>query len=52
MGAAKVAIELCADVGRDAGRHIERMGNAGLMMNPDYLDKMEEYKRGIGGKSR
>jgi enoyl-CoA hydratase/carnithine racemase len=52
MGAAKVAIELCAEVGRDAGRHIERMGNSGLMLNPDYLKGMEEYLKGVGGKGK
>ncbi len=50
MGAAKVAIELIADAGRDAGRHIERMANSGLMLNPSYLKGMEEYLKGVGGK--
>ncbi|GGB99142.1 hypothetical protein GCM10011494_16980 [Novosphingobium endophyticum] len=50
MGAAKVAIELCAEVGRDSARHVERMGNSGLMLNPDYIKGMEEYLKGIGGK--
>lgn len=50
MGTAKVAIELCAEVGRDAGRHIERMGNSGLMLNPDYLEGIEKYVSGVGGK--
>ena len=48
--AAKVAIELCADLGRDAGRHVERMGNSGLMLNPSYIKGMEEYLKGVGGK--
>jgi enoyl-CoA hydratase len=51
MGAAKVAIELCAEVGRDAGRHIERMANSGLMLNPDYLEGVARYQASIGGKS-
>lgn len=50
MGAAKVAIELCAEVGRDAGRHVERMANSALMLNPDYIKGMEEYLKGVGGK--
>jgi enoyl-CoA hydratase/carnithine racemase len=50
MGAAKVAIELAAEVSRDSGRHIERMANSGLMLNPDYLKGMEEYLKGVGGK--
>jgi enoyl-CoA hydratase len=52
MGAAKVAIELCADLGRDAGRHVERMGNSGLMLNPDYMKGIEEYLKGVGGKGK
>jgi enoyl-CoA hydratase len=50
MGAAKVAIELCADAGRREGRHIERMANSGLMLNPDYIAGMEKYLKGVGGK--
>jgi enoyl-CoA hydratase len=50
MGAAKVAIELCAEVGRDAGRHIERMANSGLMLNPSYLEGVARYQASIGGK--
>jgi enoyl-CoA hydratase len=50
MGAAKVAIELCADVGRDQGRNVERMANSGLMLNPEYIKGMEQYLKGVGGK--
>lgn len=50
MGAAKVAIELCAELGRDSARHVERMANSGLMLNPDYLKGVEEYLKGVGGK--
>ena len=50
MGAAKVAIELCAELGRDQGRHVERMANSGLMLNPEYLEGMEKYLKGVGGK--
>jgi enoyl-CoA hydratase len=50
MGAAKVAIELCAEVGRDQGRHVERMANSGLMLNPEYIKGMEQYLKGVGGK--
>ena len=52
MGAAKVAIELCFELGRDAGRHVERMGNSALMLNPDYIKGMEEYLKGVGGKAK
>ncbi|MBU6206263.1 MAG: enoyl-CoA hydratase/isomerase family protein [Alphaproteobacteria bacterium] len=50
MGAAKVAIDLCAELGRDSARHVERMANSGLMLNPEYLKQVEEYTKGIGGK--
>ncbi|MCJ2188425.1 enoyl-CoA hydratase/isomerase family protein [Novosphingobium beihaiensis] len=52
MGAAKVAIELCAEVGRDSARHVERMANSGLMLNPDYIKGMEAYLKGVGGKKK
>jgi enoyl-CoA hydratase/carnithine racemase len=50
MGAAKVAIEMCAEVGRDTARDVERMANSALMLNPGYLKGMEEYLKGVGGK--
>ncbi len=50
MGAAKVAIELAAELGRDMGRHVERMANSALMLNPAYLEGMEKYLKGVGGK--
>jgi enoyl-CoA hydratase/carnithine racemase len=52
MGAAKIAIELCADVSRDQARHVERMANSALMLNPDYLEGMKKYlgKLGSAGK--
>jgi enoyl-CoA hydratase len=50
MAAAKIAIELCAELGRDSARHVERMANSALMLNPDYLATMQKYAQGIGGK--
>ena len=50
MGAAKIAIELAAEVGPEMGRHVERMANSALMLNPDYLEGIEKYTKGIGGK--
>ena len=52
MGAAKVAIELCAEVGPRMGRQVERMANSGLMLNPDYQAKVASYVSilGSGGK--
>ncbi len=52
MGAAKVAIEMCAEVGRDTARHVERMANSALMLNPDYIKGVEEYLKGVGGKGK
>ncbi len=51
MGAAKIAIDLCAEVGRDSARHVERMANSALMLNPDYIAKIEAYVANIGKKS-
>jgi enoyl-CoA hydratase len=48
MGAAKVAIELCADLGRESARHVERMANSALMLNPEYLANIEKYISGVG----
>lgn len=52
MGAAKLAIELCAEVGPEMGRHVERMANSALMLNPDYLTRMEEYVKGVGNNRK
>jgi enoyl-CoA hydratase/carnithine racemase len=48
MGAAKIAIELASEVGRDSGRHIERMANSALMLNPEYQARLQEYVGGVG----
>jgi enoyl-CoA hydratase len=50
MGAAKVAIELCAELGRDSARHVERMANSALMLNPAYQEGIRNYVAGVGGK--
>jgi enoyl-CoA hydratase/carnithine racemase len=52
MGTAKLAIELARDVGLAQARNIERMANATLMLNPDYLAGFERYLKGIGGKAK
>lgn len=52
MGAAKIAIEIVNEVGPEMGRHVERMANSALMLNPDYLARMEEYVKGIGAKGK
>jgi enoyl-CoA hydratase/carnithine racemase len=48
MGACKVAIDLCAELGRDSARHVERMANSALMLNPDYLENMRNYMSRLG----
>jgi len=50
MGAAKIAIELAVEVGPEMGRHVERMANSALMLNPGYLEGMEKYVKNVGGK--
>ena len=48
MGTAKLAIELASEVGRDQGRHVERLANSALMLNPAYLEGMAKYVANIG----
>jgi enoyl-CoA hydratase/carnithine racemase len=50
MGTAKIAIELANDVNLDQARHVERMANSALMLSPTYLETVEQYVKGIGGK--
>lgn len=50
MGAAKIAIEMAAEVGRDTARNVERMANAALMLNPEYLARIEAYVAKLGSK--
>jgi enoyl-CoA hydratase/carnithine racemase len=52
MGAAKIAIELAAELGPEMGRHVERMANSALMLNPDYIAKMEAYVKNIGSSGK
>jgi enoyl-CoA hydratase/carnithine racemase len=50
MGAAKIAIELASEVSRDSARHIERMANSALMLNPDYLAGFKAYVGAVGSR--
>jgi enoyl-CoA hydratase len=52
MGAAKIAIEMARDLGLAQARNVERMANSALMLNPDYLEGIERYIKGIGGKDK
>lgn len=51
MGAAKIAIDLTAELGRESGRQVERMANSALMLNPGYKRRIEEYIAKLGKKS-
>jgi enoyl-CoA hydratase len=50
MGAAKIAIELCDELGRDSARHVERMANSALFLNPDYAAGRTAYLKTIGSR--
>jgi enoyl-CoA hydratase/carnithine racemase len=50
MGAAKIAIELAYEVGRDQARHVERLTNSALMLSPDYQEGFKRYLGGVGSK--
>lgn len=50
MGAAKIAIDLCAQLGRDAGRQVERSLNSALMLNPAYKQRIADYVAKLGKK--
>jgi enoyl-CoA hydratase len=50
MGAAKLAIELAADLGADQAAAIERMTNSTLMLSPDYQEGMQRHVAKIGGR--
>jgi enoyl-CoA hydratase len=50
MGAAKIAIELAADVGLAQARHVERLANSALMLNPSYQEGMARYLKTVGIK--
>jgi enoyl-CoA hydratase/carnithine racemase len=50
MGAAKIAIELASELGPEMGRHVERMANSALMLNPAYLEGIARYIEKLGTK--
>jgi enoyl-CoA hydratase/carnithine racemase len=50
MGAAKIAIELAHDVNLSQARHVERLANSALMLNPSYQAGFEQYIKGVGNK--
>ncbi|TXC70253.1 enoyl-CoA hydratase/isomerase family protein [Sphingomonas ginsenosidivorax] len=50
MAAAKIAIEMASQLGPEMGRHVERMANSALMLNPEYLAGIERYIGKLGSK--
>lgn len=50
MGAAKLAIELCADLGAEQAGAVERMANSTLMLSPAYQEGMRRHVASIGTK--
>lgn len=52
MGAAKIAIELAHDVSLAQARHVERLANSALMLDPEYLEGLKRHIASIGGKNK
>jgi len=52
MGAAKIAIDLCGELGRDSARHVERMANSALMLEPAYIAGVEAYLSKLGSQGK
>ena len=48
MGAAKIAIELAADLDARQAAAVERMANSGLMLNPSYQEGMRRHVASVG----
>ena len=48
MGAAKIAIDLVSELGRDGGRQVERSLNSALMLNPAYKERIADYVAKLG----
>jgi len=52
MGTAKIAIEMARDVGLAQARNVERLANASLMLDADYLARIEGYRKTLGDKGK
>jgi hypothetical protein len=48
VGTAKVAIELCADLGVHQAASVERLANSALMISPDYRELLTSHVASIG----
>ncbi|PXA82814.1 enoyl-CoA hydratase/isomerase family protein [Nostoc sp. 3335mG] len=52
MGTAKLAIELCADLGVDQAAAVERMANSTLMLSPAYQEMMRAHIASLGASRK
>lgn len=52
MGTAKLAIEMCADLGAAQARNVERMANSALMLAPSYLAGFSRHVGTVGRRSK
>ena len=52
MGAAKIAIELSADLGADQAAAVERMANSTLMLSPAYQEMMRAHIASLGSSKK
>jgi enoyl-CoA hydratase/carnithine racemase len=52
MGTAKLAIEMARDVGLAQARNVERLANSALMLDADYLARIDGWRKSIGGKEK
>ena len=50
MGAAKVTIELAAELGAQQAASLERLANSSLMLSPDYQELMARHVASVGKK--
>lgn len=50
MGAAKIAIDLAADLDAHQAAVVERMTNSALMLMPSYQEGVKRHLATIGGK--
>jgi enoyl-CoA hydratase len=49
LGIAKLAIDLCAGSGPEAGRNVERLANTQLMMSAEFAERAAAF---LGGRTR
>jgi enoyl-CoA hydratase len=52
MAAAKIAIEMAADVSAAQARNVERLANSALMLDPAYLENIARYVKSVGSEGK